>query len=191
MRAHVRERLSGMWVQLATWIVGDDGLELGEGDRWRTVLEVSLGDAEVVDADSPLGFELVGDPLSVVGASYNILARVHSAETTGSFLDAGGVTLTPNTLVGWSAGAVLAFRSELRGGWYPFAPPPDHLIFEGEVRRLFIRQWDAVPDGASNSWRADPQTLRTHAIQRIQMWETANDLDGPDKKISDYLLELT
>ncbi len=47
-----------------------------------------------------------------------------------------------------------------------------------------------MPDGAPDSFRPDPETVRFHPIQRIQMWETARDLDGPDKVISDYLLEL-
>lgn len=179
-----------MWVLLATWIVGDDGLELGEGDRWTTVLEVSLDGAEAVDADPPLRFELADNPFSVAGPNYDIVARVRSDEISGLFLDAGGITLTPSALVRWPLGTVLAFKSELRGGWYPLTPPPVHLIFDGEVRRLFVRQRTAVPDGAPDSFRPDPETVRFHPIQRIQMWETARDLDGPDKVISDYLLEL-
>jgi hypothetical protein len=180
-----------MWVQLATWIVGDDGLELGEGDRWTTVLEVSLDGAEVVDSeDFPLRLELAHEPFSVAGANYDIVARVRSDEISGSFLDAGGTTLTPSALVGWPVGTVLAFKSELRGGWYPYVPPPDHLTFDGEVRRVFIRQWDAVPDGAPNSYRPDRETVRFRPIQRIQVWETFG-FDMPENVISDYLLEIT
>jgi hypothetical protein len=180
-----------MWVLLATWIVGDDGIELAKGERWKTVLEVSLGDAQVVDSDSPLRFELIGDPLAVAGPTYGIVAKVLREETSGSFLDAGGVTLTPSALVRWPSGTVLAFKSELRGGWYPMIPPPEHLIFDGEVRQLFIREWDAVLDGAPNSYRLQPETLRVRSIQRMETWETSGGLDGPDKVISDYLLELT
>ena len=178
-----------MWVVLEPWIVGDDGLELGEGDRWRTVLEVYLGGAEVVDDSSPLSFELTGDPLSIAGPNYDVVARVLSSEQ-GHYLDAAGVTLTPSALVQWRDDTVLTFQSELRGGWYPVIPPPDHLIFDGEVSRLFIREWDAVPDGTPNSYRRDPQTLRTRPIQRIQTWETVGDIDPPNRTISDYLLEL-
>jgi hypothetical protein len=186
----MREKLHGMWVLLANWIVGDDGLEIGKGDRWSTVLEVSLDGAEVVDPSAPLRFELT-DPFSVAGPKYDIVARVLSNEISGLFLDAGGVTLTPSALVQWPLGTVLAFKSELRGGWYPTIPPPAHLIFEGEVRQLFIRQRTAVPDGDPNSFRPDPKTVRFDPIQRIQTWETFRDLDRPDKVISDYLLELT
>ena len=164
-----------MWVLLATWIVGDDGLELGEGDRWTTVLEVSLDGAEPVDSGSPLTFELADDPLSIAGPNYFIVARVLSDEISGPFLDAGGIAMTPSALVRWPLGTVLAFKSELRGGWYPFIPAPAHLTFDGEVRRLFIRQWDAVPDGAPNSYRPDRDSLRTRPIQRIQTWETSGD----------------
>ena len=180
-----------MWVLLSTWIVGDEGIELGEGDRWMTVLEVSLDGAEAVDSHSPLRFELVGDPLSVAGPSYDIVARVQSNETSGSFLDAGEVTLTPSALVQWPSGTVLAFKSELQGGWYPFIPPPKHLIVDGEVRQLFIREWDAVSDGAPDNYCPDPESLRVRSIRRMETWEISGRLDGPDKVISDYLLELT
>lgn len=181
-----------MWVVLAKWIVGDDGLELGEGDRWSTVLEVSLDDAEAVDSGSPLRFQLAdNDPFSVAGPKYDIVARVLSDEISGSFLDTDGINLTPSALVQWPIGTVVAFKSELRGGWYPIIPPPGHLMFHGEVRQLFIRQRTAVSDSAPNSFRPDPETVRFHPIQRIQMWETMRNLDGSDKVISDYLLELT
>jgi hypothetical protein len=58
---------------------------------------------------------------------------------------------------------------------------------------LFIRQRTAVSDGAPNSYRPDPDTALFRQIERIQMWETARDLDtpfNPVKIISDYLLEL-
>jgi hypothetical protein len=177
-----------MWILLATWIVGDDGLELGEGDRWSTVLEVSPHDAEVVSPHSPQRFELVGDPLSVAGPRYDIVARVRSDEASGSFLDAGEVYLTAS--VHWPPDTVLSLKTELQGGWYPAIPPPDHLIFDGEIQRLFIRQRTAVSDGAPNSYRPDLATARFRQIERIQMWEAARDLDGPHKIISDYLLEL-
>jgi hypothetical protein len=179
-----------MWVQLASWIVGDDGLELGEGDCWTTVLEVSLDGAEAVESGSPLRFELGDDPFSVAGPNYDIVAKVLSDEISGSFLDAGGITLTPSALVGWPLGTVLAFKSELRGGWYPFVPAPAHLMFDGEIRRLFIRQRTAVPDGDPNSFRPDPETVRFVPIQRIQTWETMKAVNDPPKVISDYLLEL-
>ena len=99
--------------------------------------------------------------------------------------------MTPGAFVHWPSGTVLAFKSELRGGWYPFVPPPEHLIFDGQVRQLFIREWDAVPEGATNSYRPDPETLRVRSIQRMEMWETSGGLDGTDKVVSDYRLELT
>jgi len=67
------------------------GFELGEGDRWRTVLEVSLHGAEVVDPHSALRYELVGSPLSVEGPSYETSWQECSQTNSASLLDAGGV----------------------------------------------------------------------------------------------------
>lgn len=179
-----------MWVVLASWIVEDDGIELGEGDRWATVLEVELESAVEADSLIPLGFQLVGDPLSVEGYEYDVIAKVLYNETSGHFLDAGGVILTPHALVTWPIGTVLAFRSALRGGWYPIIPPPVHLIFDAEVRQLFIMEWDLVLDSEPNSYRRDPGSLRFRPIRRMEMWENAWGLEGPNKVAADYLLEL-
>jgi hypothetical protein len=177
-----------MWIVLQSWIVGDDGLELGEGDRWSTVLEANLDGVEVMSPDSPQRFELVGDPLTVLGPRYDVVATVRSNDQSGSFLEAGAVNLA--AYVPWPTGTVLSFKSELQGGWYPFIPPPSHLNFNGEIRRLFIRERWAVWDGTPNAYRPDPNTARFRRIERIEMWETAGDLDRSDKVISDYILEL-
>lgn len=178
-----------MWVVLASWIVGDDGLELGEGDPWTTVLEVSLDGAKAVES-GPLRCQLGDDPFSAAGPHYDIVAEVRSDEVCGSFLDAGGINLTPSAEVGWPQGTLLAFKSELRGGWYPLIPPPAHLMFAGEIRRMFVRQQSAALDGSPSSFRPYREAVRFLAIQQIQTWETMTALHAPGNWVSDYLLEL-
>jgi hypothetical protein len=180
-----------MWTVLRDWVVGDLGIELSAGEPWSTVLEVSTADAEPLPSEGPFRCEIANDPLSIAGPVYDIVARLDRDENSESFLDADGIILTPQVFTPWPSGTVLAFQSELSVGFDLRDPAPEHLVHNFTVQQLFIREWDAVSDGAPRSYRRDPQTLRIRPIQRMQMWELSGGLDGPNKVLSDYLLELT
>jgi hypothetical protein len=180
-----------MWVQVSTWIVQDDYVELGVGDRWKTVLDTSPPDnAEEMDPSTPLGLSLATEPLSIVGPVYDIVGEITEDKTAGNYLDTGSAILIPRSFRQWSPGTVLRYRSELRGGWNEMINPADVLLFSGVLRQLYVRWWKAVPHDEPNSYRADPDTVRFRPIERMSPWSDENNPDGDGRIISDYLLEL-
>jgi hypothetical protein len=179
-----------VWVRLASWIVGDSGLDIAVGGDWETVLEVSLSGAGPVDPSTPLGLTPIYDPLSIAGPVYEIVARIAEDETSGLHLDAGVAILVPSAYNEWPSGTVLTFRSELAGGRYPLIPPPKLLLRNGSVRQIFLRSWLAVPDNDPNSYRSDLSSLQVRPIDRISAMDDAMNREGPVRAIWDYLLDL-
>ncbi len=120
-----------MWVWHSIWMVQDDGIELGIGDTWETKLDIYPEGAREVDPETPLALDLVGDPLSVEGPRYEIVARVVEYKRIGIYLDTGAVKIEPQHLFAFRgihedpdeleprrtlAGTVLSFQSELQAG---------------------------------------------------------------------------
>jgi hypothetical protein len=174
------------------WIVQDDGVELGVGDRWQTRLEVSLTTAEEVAPGVAPTIRLSGDALSVEGPTYDIVARVEHDETIGGFLDTGAFQVAPDSYNTWPVGSVLRIRSELSARPCPFSEPPDPLIREWTVERIFVRRWGAAADSDPNSFRRDLADVRFQPIERMSMWGDEGWSDAVEKVfISDYLLEVS
>ncbi len=182
-----------MWVQNSIWIVQDGGVEVGVGDLWDTRIEVSLADAREVPNSTPLGLDLVGEPLSVEGPRYSIVARVLDEDDNhGTRLDVGSLVVGPVSYETWSVGAVLSLQSRLYAQPSLTLEPPDPLIRSYTVRQLFVRQWTAVPDDEPNSWRPNLASVQFRPIDRMRMWEDEERFPGQRlRTISDYLLEVT
>jgi hypothetical protein len=184
-----------VWAQLSTWRVQDGQLpELSVGDIWSTRFEVILDGAEEVDASTPLGIRMIGDPLTAGGSVYEIVGRIGSDVVAGATLDAGQIVVAPTSYPTWPDGTVLKLQSEFYGSEALESEPPDPLIRPWRVSRLFTRWARAVSDGDPNSWRPDRTDVRFHAIDRMRMWEDDDTVgpspfeDGP--RLSDYLLEI-
>lgn len=180
-----------MWVQHAIWIVQDDGVEVGVGDRWETRIEVSLSDAQTVADSAPSGIDLISEPLSVQGPRYSIVGRVlEEDEHHGTRLDVGDLLVAPTSYQTWPVGTVLSFQSELYAQPSMTTEPPDPLIRSWMVRQLFVRWWKAVPDDEPNSYRPDFASVRFRPIDRMRMWEDGRNPEGAGRVISGYLLDL-
>jgi hypothetical protein len=173
------------------WIVQDDGVEVGVGDRWDTRIEVSLADARTVSDPVPVGLELIGQPLSVGGPRYRMVGRVlEDDEHHGARLDVGALVVAPTSYEARPAGTLLTLQSELYAQPSRMNAPPDPLIRRWTVRQIFVRWWNAVPDDRPRSYRPDPVSVRFRPIDRMRRWEDGNNPDGTDRVIADYLLDL-
>ncbi len=179
-----------MWAELASWIAQDDGLELTVGDRWKTKLSVSLDGAKELDESAPLGFHLLHEPRSIEGPRYQISARIRQDADFGVILDAGPVLMEPSSFTGWPDGVVLGFESPLFAGPGLDLRSEHPVSREWRVRRINLRQWDAVPDIEPNSYRPDPDSVRIRQIERMQIWEDEKDPATGQRVPSDYLLRL-
>jgi hypothetical protein len=186
-----RARLAPVWIQLSNWIAGDDGLDLGVGDPWSTVLDAYSEGAEVVDSSTPLGLDLADELPFSAGPTYDIVGRTFEDESAGTCLDTGSAILTPHGYHDWPLGIVLKMRSELRGGWYPTIPPPDVLLYSGTIRQVLVRWWKAVSTGEPHSYRADPDTVQFRPIDRMNSFYDGKSPDSDARVISDYLVELS
>lgn len=176
-----------MWVRLSTWMVSDEGLDVGLGDTWESILDLVDTNAEEVDQSTPLALHFVGDPFLIAGPVYDIVAR-----RDDDHLDCGKAILGP---VGgyrpWSPGAVLRFRSELKVGWSETTSPPDVLLYASTVRQLYVRWWRAVPVvGERDTYERDPDSVRSRPIGRMNPWADEKNPDGSGRVISEYLLDL-
>jgi hypothetical protein len=179
-----------MWVQHSTWIVQDEGLELAVGDTWSTRLEVSLADAVEVEDSAPTGITLADPAMTVGGPTYDIVARMLGDQLARRYLQAGTYTMAPLGVSNWPIYTVMKFSSEIHARPCWISEPPDPLSQSWEVRQIFIRQWDAVPDDRPNSFRADRSSVRFRAIERMRMWEDEKPFDGEGRTLSDYVLEV-
>jgi hypothetical protein len=179
-----------MWVQLSSWVVQDDGIDLAVGDLWTTQLAVSLERAEELEDSAILGFQLLNEPRSIEGPRYHVVARVTEDEDFGTILDVGQVPMNPTAFTAWSDGAVLKVESQIVAGQFLDARSEHPAWREWRVSQIHLRQWDVVADADPNSYRPDPATVRFREIERIQMWEDEKDRTTGQRIFSDYLLHV-
>lgn len=195
----------------------DLGIELEVGTTWKSKLDPYPKRAREVDPATPLGLDLISEPLTVAGPVYEIVARMVEHERTGGYLDAGLIKLQPQHQFAYRGldedrddsaprsapvGTVLSFLSEVEAGPGYFFDDSDPSVGTWLIRQLYIRQWSVVSAGDPNSYRRDPTTVRFRPIQRMQMWDDERDFDEDGqtaserspgqwrRTISDYLLEV-